>query len=196
MRTGAGIMASLPDSWLLALQQREMIPHFRFGDHEAGIERGAHLILDRLEGRPASAIQGKQVESGQVVAPTVSDVLLHRQAIEQGGGRGGFGAGRVQKASAASARLKAISPSRVGEDGNPFLNHAMIWAGAAIVGLVVYQEWKTKKERRRRLHLCLACNALDSTESPRAKELASVSLFARPSQPAVLVENACNASSR
>lgn len=46
--TGIGMSAALPDRWLLAMQQQFMVPHFRAGDHSAGLIAGVVKIRSQL----------------------------------------------------------------------------------------------------------------------------------------------------
>jgi len=46
--TGTGMSAVLPDNWLEDMQQRCMVPHFKAGDHAAGLLAGAVEIQSQL----------------------------------------------------------------------------------------------------------------------------------------------------
>ena len=173
VRTGAGIRQSLPDAWLLDMQQRDMVPHFRFGDHEAGIERGAHLILDRLEGRSGQAIQGQQVEARIAVAGTGQLVASHSGGSKQAGQRAGsFGSGRVAPPPRRTQVSGAGGGSRGGSETS---GDARLFQGTAVgaVLLIMYLEKRAWEERERRKRLCLACNGIASTDERRARDLAS-----------------------
>lgn len=168
VRTGAGIMGELPNSWLASMQQRDMIPLFRGGDHEAGVERGANLILDRLEGRPRQDIQGEEVKTNQPAlgsAATGELIFSSTRGDELAGGRrGGFGAGRVVAIAPGPTRYS----DQTSTDG-------MLVKGTffGIIGLVIWAESKAHKERERRKRLCLSCNQLTSTDCQKARDLAA-----------------------
>lgn len=50
METGYGLEAQLTDAWLKQLQESEMVPHFRSGNFDRGLEAGVDAVIARLDG--------------------------------------------------------------------------------------------------------------------------------------------------
>ena len=100
VRTGKGARPVLPDAWLERMLQRDMVPLFRQGQPEAGIERGALLILDRLEG--LEPIVAQEVDGGKLA-------VVPRQ-----GEPAAFGDGRVARRPSAVATRRGRHPAGEG----------------------------------------------------------------------------------
>ena len=56
METGIGMESRLPDDWLVAMQQRVMVPKFKQGDFGGGIEAGLLEVDMKLRGTGAHAV--------------------------------------------------------------------------------------------------------------------------------------------
>jgi len=78
--TGTGMASALPDSWLLAMQHRCMVPHFRAGDHAAGLIAGAREIQSQLSlsapdhwrSSPTPALEGPMADPSLLPASDFS----------------------------------------------------------------------------------------------------------------------------
>tara|TARA_B110001452_G_scaffold60603_3_gene47287 strand:- start:1390 stop:2691 length:1302 start_codon:yes stop_codon:yes gene_type:complete len=147
VRTGSGARKVLPDAWLQRMQQREMVPLFRAGQRAEAVERGAHLILDELEGLPplvAHEVEGGKIthipENGAVDTP--SKKIEPRPAA--------FGNGRaVVKPRSSDERAQA-------ETGEIQLA-VLVGLVFAFIGLCWYWEREAEKKRRR----CFSCSTPD-----------------------------------
>ena len=60
METGYGLEGTLPDVWLGTMQSKKMVPHFKSGDHGAGLEAG----LKAVDARISDAASGIPVDNG------------------------------------------------------------------------------------------------------------------------------------
>ena len=49
VESGYGLDGELPDGWLGSMQAKRMVPHFKRGDHAAGLAAGIEAIATRLE---------------------------------------------------------------------------------------------------------------------------------------------------
>ena len=78
IETGIGMEAKLPDSWLVEMQQRAMVPKFKRGDFGSGIEAGIREIDTRLRGTDLAAVQ----PLGVTGAPSGDPVALGAQPNE------------------------------------------------------------------------------------------------------------------
>lgn len=58
METGYGLEAILTDGWLGAMQQREMVPHFKAGDFAAGLVAGVDAVDTQLRRDPEAVKAG------------------------------------------------------------------------------------------------------------------------------------------
>lgn len=58
METGYGLEPVLPDSWLGAMQKRDMVPQFRQGAYARGLEVGLAQVDERLRAHPEEARLG------------------------------------------------------------------------------------------------------------------------------------------
>ncbi len=48
METGYGLEPELPDAWLKRMQESTMVPHFRAGNFDRGLEAGVEAVVERL----------------------------------------------------------------------------------------------------------------------------------------------------
>ncbi len=74
METGYGLEARLPDGWLGTMQSREMVPHFKRGEHGAGLEAGVAAVDARLR-------RGGAVTDASVPPPARQDGLISKDSL-------------------------------------------------------------------------------------------------------------------
>jgi len=83
METGYGLEGVLSDGWLGTMQSREMVPHFKAGDHAQGLEAGLVAIEARLL-RSGDLVQTSS-DPGGVTAPAWTAALTGLCVVGGGG---------------------------------------------------------------------------------------------------------------
>ena len=151
VRTGAGARKVLPDMWLQDMQEREMVPLFRAGERAGAVERGAHLILDELEG--LSPLVAHEVEGGKLARTTERAVAgSGSDPVERTRDLAAFGKGR-----ALTKGMSRDAAALLGEFDSVKrrINHVLFALIGVFFCLTIYWEWAAERKKRR-CHVCPA----------------------------------------
>ncbi len=204
IRTGRGVVSTLPDSWLHSLIQDEMIPQFKRERYAEGLEHATGLLVQRLLAGQSGAGQSGAGQSGAGQGKLgagqsgagQSDAGQGKGLVPRGEEGGdtvapdGFGGGG--QTGGGGRRVSLYGPS----DGHSGIHDPLRLTGVIgwsllilpLMALIAYTEYEADR-RRRRCRRCLAERGVESIMDRVPSDLHDMSLGyseVRRSQRAVL----------
>ncbi len=134
MEPGLGLEAVLDADWLLAMQQRDIIPRFKQGDFGAGLEAGVTAVVERL------------ANNFEAPSPGVAGTYRSDRPVEPAPARA------VENGPAAVAPEQRSPPAR-DSGSSPWIP----LGGAGVVGLAGFGAWAMRRRWWRRMKTCEQC---------------------------------------